>query len=81
MTKFELKNGTIIEAEKDCSCITHDGPHWLHADKMWRTSNEEMLKRESSYLVLLAFAKEEDARLASKLRNMENLGIAKIIEE
>ena len=30
MIRFRLKSGEIIEAKKDCDCLTHEGPHWLH---------------------------------------------------
>ena len=72
--KAELKNGEIIDLEKDCGCITHDGPHWLHMADMEKELNAP-LRTSSPY----AFASQEKYRLASKLREMESRGIVRII--
>jgi len=99
--KARLTNGTIVTLEKDCGCIIHDGPHWLHADAVWKRLNnehkdklgrrieelmaaKEALRQPDIWNVELAwraYAKEEQMRLAEKLRNMECLGIEELLLE
>lgn len=40
--KARLTDGSVVELAKDCDCITHDGPHWLHYDALWRAINQEI---------------------------------------
>jgi len=30
--KARLTDGSIVDLPRDCDCLTHDGPHWLHID-------------------------------------------------
>lgn len=61
---------------KDCDCITHEGPHYLHMDRLWREQNREHLERlkrdvetnnrADAPLAAQAFALTELARLKEK---------------
>lgn len=75
----ELVNGSIIELQKDCDCITHDGPHWLHMDRVWHAINQELLNI-GTRMACDGFAKEDLARLQFKRREMERQGIKRLIE-
>lgn len=70
---------------RDCTCVTHDGPHWLHMDRLWAERNQEIRRRFDAarasgnyldaYLAGLAYAQEEAHRLAEKSRQMRLHGI------
>ena len=30
----QLQDGSLITLERDCACLTHEGPHWLYMDAM-----------------------------------------------
>lgn len=76
----KLTDGRTVELEKDCECITHDGPHWLHMDRIDKELNAELLAR-GDYLSLIAFAQGESRRLDEKLRNMESRKISELISQ
>ena len=90
----QLTDGSIIDLPKDCHCVgLHDGPHWVHADDLWRKINREILdmaKRQldsvktlmdvSMVEILLdRFEQEEIPRLRTKRREMESCNIERII--
>ena len=72
--KLRLTDGTIVEAEKDCRCVTHEGPHWIHMDDLWKSMNRDMLQASPR-----GFIAEECARLRQKAYDMKFYGIAEII--
>jgi hypothetical protein len=45
--KAELTSGEIVTLSKECGCITHHEPHWVH---MWRMERDMTLKRIDEYL-------------------------------
>jgi hypothetical protein len=63
--------------EKDCECITHDGPHWLHLDALDWARNLELLKSGG----VRGFVSEEAQRLGRKADEMERRGLARIPQE
>lgn len=73
---FGLVKGQWVELEKDCECLPelHDGPHWLHSDRLWHDANLKLLKRDD-YLGGIAFCQEEGARLREKRYQMESRSI------
>lgn len=73
-----LDDGSIVTLEKDCSCLDHDGPHWLHSDRMFRQLNLQLLG--PNMLQTQAFAIEEQARLSRKLSIMKARRIAELLE-
>lgn len=75
--KAKLSSGAIVVLEKDCDCITHDGPHWLHMDQLWRIRNQQLLDADA----LDAFTHAEIERLDEKLANMLRLGIDEILRD
>jgi hypothetical protein len=34
---------------KDCTCLTHDGPHWLHMDTISKAQNHELFEQALRY--------------------------------
>jgi hypothetical protein len=74
---------------KDCQCITHDGPHWLHMDSYTRASNRELLDYAKKlaeeaktamdahfvHVLLNRFVELEIVRLQAKERELQRLGI------
>lgn len=76
--KAMLSNGSVIELKKDCECLAHDGPHWLHTDETRRLANKKLLEM-GSFLACQGFAVEEQSRLRDKMAKMQALGIAEII--
>lgn len=77
--RAELVDGSIVDLQKDCDCLTHDGPHWLHMDRVWHAMNRELLQPETVQ-AWDAFVKEDLARLQFKGREMERQGIKRLIE-
>lgn len=76
--KARLDDGSIVTLEKDCSCIDHEGPHWLHSDHLFRQLNLQLLG--PSMLQTQAFATEEQARLTRKLSIMKAKRIAELLD-
>lgn len=84
--KAELTTGQVITLEKNCDCIDHNEPHWVHMDRVTHALNKKGLDpagkdRFQQWLGTLGYAKEEEARLGEKLRMFNNLGIVRLIEE
>lgn len=77
--RAELTNGETIELTKDCECVTHDGPHWLHMDRLWHDRNMQLLDGEWSQQKAIALATVELQRLLKKGSNMHRLNIKRII--
>lgn len=40
--KARLTDGSVVDLPRDCDCLTHAGPHWLHLD----TLNKQKLHDE-----------------------------------
>lgn len=38
--QVRLENGSIVDLPKDCTCMNHDGPHWLAMDHFWANQNK-----------------------------------------
>lgn len=96
MTKAKLEDGTIIQLERDCECITHRNPHWVHSDNFHREQNRKAIEpilpgnlpdqisatfRDWAYALMDWHAKAELIRLREKRQNMERLGIVELIHE
>lgn len=94
--KARLVTGEIITLPHDCSCRSHEGPHWLYVDDLERKRNEEAMQRiddevsagpvepvrKMKLAALIArYGDAEERRLRAKLRYMEALGIAELIPE
>lgn len=78
MLQARMKDGSIVELSKDCGCITHEGPHWIHADDLYREANK-LLSSACTRLVSAGFAIEEQVRLQSKLQIMNAKGIVEVL--
>lgn len=69
-----------ISKWKDCNCIVHDGPHWLHEDRLWHEKNQELLRLAqrsaplSANLLYTEFCRAELRRLGEKERQMKKMG-------
>jgi hypothetical protein len=73
-----LEDGSIVTLEKDCSCTDHDGPHWLHSDRLFHRLNLQLLGPDQ--LQTRTFAIEEQARLSRKLSIMKAKHIAELLQ-
>jgi hypothetical protein len=89
-THARLTDESVVELLKDCGCVTHEGPHWLHYDHLIRAQNRRLLVRlqaqaaaptdVGSWAVLCdAYAREELARLREKRQEMEQRGIVELL--
>jgi hypothetical protein len=78
-----LKTGEVIVLKKDCECVIHDGPHWLHMDDLDKRLNAPLRARamQGESLAFHAYAEAELRRLDEKRRNMERQHIVEIIRE
>jgi hypothetical protein len=91
MTKAKLTNGNIVQLERDCTCITHRNPHWVHMDNLSRLLNQPLFNRLKNdietnnhhdvVMVQRAISIEEVVRLKEKRLNMERLGIVELFHE
>lgn len=77
MVYYRLTDGSVVRAEKDCTCRTHDGPHWLHDNDYWRASNEQ-LRADGN---IRGFIVADLARVREKRWYMERQHIVEIIRE
>ena len=77
--KFELNDGRIIEAVKDCECCTHEGPHWIHMDELTHRLNTKNIENVKTALGVIGIAIEEEARCREKIYQMTTRGIKRII--
>lgn len=81
----KLESGEIKRLAKDCSCITHEGPHWLMADRSWKEQNRKLFTsvppESISSLTFMAYAEEERARLASLKHSFQSNQIAQLFTE
>ncbi len=74
----QLKDSSIVDLHKDCSCVTHEGPHWIYADDLNCEANQKLLI-SGNPLCSSGFAIEEQVRLQSKLNIMNAKGIVEIL--
>lgn len=77
MVYYRLTDGSVVRAVKDCTCHTHDGPHWLYYNDLWRASNEELRAVGN----IRGFIVADLARVQEKRREMERQRIDEIIRE
>lgn len=75
--KAKLIDGSVVELIKDCDCITHIGPHWLHMNNLWHERNQKLLDTGNLY----GFMHEEVLRLEQKAYDMESKEISEIIPQ
>jgi hypothetical protein len=95
MSAPEMQAGSAQQGSgaftKDCGCITHEGPHWVHMDEQWRERNRTILRRMEearaagnhlgAWLAGQGFAGAEARRLEEKGAMMRRLGIGRIPAE
>jgi hypothetical protein len=67
--------GDTIELVKDCDCVTHNGPHWLHMNDFDKHRNSEMLERGN----YRGHIECELRRLEELEHNMTSRGIVEIV--
>lgn len=88
--KAQLVSGEIVELVKECDCLDsiHTGPHWLHADRLTKQQNQEILYASENAKdpwgaipLGYQFCAEEAARLGVLIRCLTERGIYQLIEE
>lgn len=92
--KAELEDGSIVELEKECDCVTHDEPHWIHENDLTKKLLRkdygwalDAIKESSTnfihyYAVLNAihcYAEEEAERCGGLIKQMERRKIVRLI--
>lgn len=70
---------------KDCGCIAHEGPCWIHTDLMDRESNAALLwpvrnEGDGNLMAFLAFGREEGLRLRRLLDDMKVANVTNLNE-
>jgi hypothetical protein len=83
MIQARLTSGEVINLPKDCDCVIHVGPHWLHMDEVDKRLNQPLRERalRGELLGFHAYEQEELRRLGQKFREMERQQIAEIIKD
>lgn len=85
--KAKLKSGEIIELVKDCECITHEGPHFLHINEIDADANHGLRlhilinKQENDPQAIAGYALREQQRLQRLQYAMESRRIVELINE
>lgn len=81
-------DGSVRPLPPDCDCTTHEGPHWLHMDRLDREANRRRLAelREAppsawAVVALCDLAQAECRRLRERLRQMAARNIVEILPE
>jgi hypothetical protein len=83
--KARLKDGSVVALVKDCGCLTHEGPHWLHMDALDRERADAMLPprglraEDIDRQTLMGFIAAEVARLGEKRYQMLARGIEQLL--
>lgn len=78
-----FRGGAAAMLKKDCECTHHTGPHFLMADRAWKSANRQRLGvslgvsigRTSDYLAVVGYGTEEKARLAQLHGSLAAKGI------
>ncbi len=73
------QDGRTIPLEKECDCIIHEEPHWIHMDSLKHKLNQKYLEKPTQ-LNMQALSILESARLKEKEFHFNRLGIAQIME-
>ena len=70
-------------SRKDCTCLTHEGPHFLHMDTLWKQKNHELLEQAVRYeesgmyvealAILRCYDQEELRRLKEKELSLKSV--------
>lgn len=86
--RARLEDGSIVELVKDCGCLHHEGPHWLHMNKVEEALNladagPDVIARSGRMAPLLAhhFAQLEVKRLEDLGARMRENGIIELMGE
>jgi hypothetical protein len=95
--KLKLISGEIIEADgmRDCTCITHKGPHWLHMDEFDKAQNSKLLAQAEGLIqpphtsarymqaqaLFRRFCEFEIVRLGQKADAMVSAGVVEVMRE
>ncbi|KKN58796.1 hypothetical protein LCGC14_0548910 [marine sediment metagenome] len=72
-------DGSTIPLEKECECIIHDEPHWIHMDRLKHELNKKYYDKPTT-LNLKALAILEASRLKEKEYHFKRLNIIEIEE-
>lgn len=75
--RARLNNGQVVTLEKDCTCPTHEGPHWLYVDERERAEASRAFIAQDLFELIFI----EQARLQAKAWNMTRHGIVELIPD
>jgi hypothetical protein len=81
LIRARLSSGEIIPLERDCDCVIHEGPHWLHMDDVDKRLNAPLRERamRGEPLAIKAYAEAELRRLGAKRFEVERQNIDEIL--
>lgn len=65
---------TIDENARDCPCVTHTGPHFLHMQRLWKTRNHRLGFGSPGFIA------EESRRLSELADECVKLGVTHVPE-
>jgi len=75
--RARLSSGQVVTLEKDCTCLTHEGPHWAYVDERERAEAARALKAREIFEHIFI----EQARLQAKAWNMNRHGIVELLPD
>lgn len=81
--RARLEDGNVVTLNKDCDCVIHSGPHWLHMDDVDKRLNAPLREwaMQGDLLGFHAYAQAELRRLGDKRCEMERNHIVEILRE
>ena len=66
--RARLTDGSVVELAQDCDCVIHEGPHWLHSDKITQYLLEKDYRQPVEQIIAKgAAATLDDVRRAELL--------------
>ncbi|MBC8488474.1 MAG: hypothetical protein H8D45_20800 [Bacteroidetes bacterium] len=77
----ETECGNIIQLKKECGCIIHNEPHWIHMDRLIHKRNKQHLDNAKNKHSLRAVALLETERLKEKEYQFKTRKLVRMFEQ
>jgi len=71
VVKAKLEDGSVVNLEKDCDCVLHDGPHWVYMDICDRQRTKKNIINRTPDISLELMRLNEKIRLFNQKRIIE----------
>jgi hypothetical protein len=77
-----LRNGSVVELAKECLCLVHEGPCWVHRDRSWREHIDRMIVAAplGDPVAQRAMELDDRARRAQLEAEMGRRGIVELLQ-